>query len=421
MNFMRRLPGALAYFARTGVTSVAGNLSLAVLALALAVSLWLYVTDQENPREVQTFNSAIPIEFVNVPTDLAVANAAETSVRIRIEATQNDLEGLQNDDFTATVDLGGYDRGDHSVPIDVDSPSGDISIVDVTPARVDVRIETSRTKEVPVRVRLVGSPQSGFAAEAPSTDPQTAVVSGAESLVALVDAVVAEMNLTGQRVDITNVRVDLEPRDARDGAISRVNVSPQSARVSVDVVQQEFSLEFRVAPVITGQPAAGYNVSGVAVDPRVVVVTGPLDVLETIDAVRGISTEEISIADTRDDVVRTLELQVPPNARVEGSRSVRVTVDVTPARGEFSFSVVPQVRNLGDGLTATVAQPVVVTLTGEVPQLQSVTAASIVVAVDADGLGAGLYALPVIVTPPEGTEVARIEPPEAGVALAASP
>ncbi len=73
---------------------------------------------------------------------------------------------------------------------------------------------------------LVGSPQQGFAAVTATSDPQKATVTGPESLVALVDAAVAEVNLTGLRIDFTD-RVALEPRDARDGEISRVTVNPR--------------------------------------------------------------------------------------------------------------------------------------------------------------------------------------------------
>jgi hypothetical protein len=81
------------------VRAIGGNLSLAVLSVALAVSLWLFVTDQENPTEAETFNSAIPVGFVNVPTDLAVSNTSASTVRIRIEGPKNELDDLTADDF----------------------------------------------------------------------------------------------------------------------------------------------------------------------------------------------------------------------------------------------------------------------------------------------------------------------------------
>jgi YbbR domain-containing protein len=421
MSTWRRAASGAWYLARGGVSAIVGNLGLALLAFALAITLWLFVTDKENPTEAQTFNSNILIEPVNVPEALAVASVGAAGVRIRIEAPQSELDGLRAEDFEALIDLGGYTPGTHSVPIDVTPPNSRINVVSVTPARTDVLLENRRSKEVPVRVDSVGSPVTGFAVTEERADPATVTVTGAESLVALVDSAVAVVNLTGQRVDVVEDRVDLEPRDASDGGISRVTVSPDTASVTVELDQREYSLSFAVNPVITGQPASGYNVAGVSVDPRLVTVTGPLDQLQSIDAVAGLSTEEISIADARDDVLSAVQIQLPQGVRVDGGTTVNVIVDIAPARGEFSFRIAPDIRNVGEGLVAAPAGPVTVTLAGDVPALESVSAESIEAFVDAQDLGAGLYVLPVTATPPPGTQIVSIDPGEMGVGITLAP
>lgn len=421
MNDMRRLARAMLFLARGAYASVFENTGLAVLSLALAFSLWLFVTDRENPTEERAFNRDIEVTLVNAPNDLAVSATSASSVRVRVEGSQNELEDLRAEDFEATADLGGLERGTASVAVDVQPANSRVNIVGVTPARIDVTLEVRRSKDVPVRVTLVGSPQAGFVAGQQTVEPTAVTVSGAESLVQRVDAAVAQVFLTGQRVDLTEDRVKLEPRDARGGDISRVTVNPETASVTVDLEQREFTLEFTVTPLITGQPGGGYNVGGIAVEPAIVVISGPLDVLQSIDAIRGITTEEISVADARDDVTRTVEVIVPDGARVQGSTSVLVTIDIVPARGEFTFQISPLIRGVAAGLAATIADPVTVTLAGDVPALQALTSSSIAASIDASGLGPGAYALPVEVTPPAGTAVVRVEPGEAGVSLTVRP
>jgi YbbR domain-containing protein len=417
VSVVSRVLSGVQIIVRAAATSIAGNLGLAVLALALALSLWLFVTDKENPTQAQTFNSTILIETVNVPETLAVANVSEIGVRIRIEAPKNELEGLRAEEFEATVNLGGYPGGTHTVPIDVTPPNSRINIVDVTPARVEVTLENRRSKEVPVRVSSIGSPVTGFAIAGERAEPDAVTVTGPESLVELVDSAVAVVNLAGQRVDIVEDRVRLEARDARDGGISRVTLAPDVARVTVELDQREYSLQFAVNPLVTGHPAAGFNVAGITVDPRLVTVTGPLEQLQSIDAVRGLQTQEISIADARDDVLSAVEIELPEGVTVQGASSVNVTVDIAPARGEFSFRVVPAIQNAGDGLVVTPAGTITVTLAGDVPVLEDVTAEAIIASVDAGGLGEGLYTLPVAVSAPPGTAVTVIEPGELGVAI----
>jgi YbbR domain-containing protein len=411
---------ALAQMARNGwlllraaVSSIAGNLGLAALALVLALALWLFVTDRENPTEARTFNSAIPLEIVNVPGDLAVANVTETSVRIRIEGSRSELDGLAAEDFTATVDLGGLSAGTHDVAVEVTPPNSRVNVVDATPSRVGVTLEPLRTREVPVEVVTLGSPVTGFEVTSVSVDPANVTVSGAESLVNLVEYAAAVVNLTGAQVNVTD-QVELEPRDSRDGGISRVAVNPTSANVSVEIVQQEYSLQFAVTPNLTGEPASGFTIAALNVDPRIVTVVGPLDVLQTLESV---GTEEIALTDARDDVIRTVTLTVPQGARIEGSGTARVTVDIEPLQGQSLFNVTPQVQGADPGAVVVPASDVAVTLTGSEQVLASISPASITVTIDVSGLGEGLHAVPVEVTPPPGTTVTRVEPGELGVAI----
>jgi YbbR domain-containing protein len=140
-------------------------------------------------------------------------------------------------------------------------------------------------------------------------------------------------------------------------------------------------------------------------------------VLQSIDAVRGVLTEEVSIADARDDVRRSVQLQLPQGARLQGNPTIEIEVVIEPAPGEFTFLVVPQIQNIADGLVATPSEPVAVTLAGDVSVLEGLTAQSIVVTADAAGLGEGLHVLPLQVTPPGNTTVIRVEPGQLGVAL----
>ncbi|HEX5479096.1 MAG TPA: CdaR family protein [Dehalococcoidia bacterium] len=417
MNSLHRIGRGLAFLVRGGTLAIAANLSLAVLSLALALSLWLYVTERENPQQTDTFNSAIQIQFVNVPDGLALSNASASSVRIQIAAPKNQISGLKPNDFQATVNLGGLEKGTTSLPVDVTSSSGSVNVTDVTPSRVDVTVEPVRTKQVPVKINLVGSPQLGFSAGDQSVNPSTATVTGPESLVGLVDSAVADANIAGLRVDFSS-SVALVPRDVRGGDISRITVAPEKVDVSVKMVQRQFSSGFVVSPDIQGAPASGYNVVSVSVEPSLVTLRGPAETLQNIDAVAGVQTDEISIADQRTDVVRQVGLQLPDGITIDGADTVTVRIAIAAARGEQTYSVVPQVKNVGDNLAVTLPGGAVsVTLSGDVPTLQALNPGSITVTVDANGLGPGLHTLPITVQAPTGTTVVRTDPGEFGIAL----
>lgn len=419
MSLIHRLAGGIVFLLREAIGSIVGNLGLALMSLIMALSLWLFVTDRENPREAQAFNNPISVELVNVPEGLAVANLSEAGVRIRIEAPRNELDGLRAEEFKATVDLSGMSTGTRSVAVDVTPPNSRISVVQVTPSRVDVTIEPRRSREVPVKISPIGSAEIGFDLVSEQVDPERVTVTGPESLVELVDAAVAVVNLTGQRVSLSQ-RVQLEPRDANDGGISRVAVEPESATVTIELERRDYSLQFPVDPTLVGAPASGFDVGAVRVDPRIVTVTAPLEVLQSIDT-SGIGTTEISLADARDDVIRTVELNLPDGASVIGGNSVRVSIDIVPQQGAFTFQVAARARNVGSGLAVTFSGPVSVTLSGDLSVLDQLNPADIEASVDVKDLEPGLHVLAVSISPPPGTTIVRIEPPELGIAITLAP
>ena len=257
-----------------------------------------------------------------------------------------------------------------------------------------------------------------IAATDEDADPESVTVSGAESLVALVESAVAVVNITGASTDIVDQQVALEARDERDGGISRVSISPSTAEVSIEIEQQEFTLQLAVTANITGDPAEGYSVAGISIDPRFVTVRGPLEALQSLTS---LTTDEISLADARDDVVRTVSIQVPDGVTLEGVPTARVSIDIAPVQAEFAYRVIPEAINVGDGLVVVPAEAVVVTLTGDVPALDAIQPDSIIVEVDVEGLGPGLHLLPVEVTAPAGTTVRTVDPGELGVAITLPP
>jgi YbbR domain-containing protein len=305
--------------------------------------------------------------------------------------------------------------------VSVRSSASEVRIVRTTPELIDVTLEPVATKDVPVRVKTIGSPQDGFATGEIQVEPDTAMVTGPQSLVELVAYAEAEIGLTGSRVDVTDQNVPLQPRADGGGEIGRVSIAPETATISVEIVQRDFSLEFIVNPATTGSPAVGYNVTGISVSPPIVTVTGPLDVLQTIDPVRGITTTDVALNDATATVTQEVDLILPPELEAAGSSRVQVTVTITPARGEASFLVVPQVRNLDDALVATPSGPVTITLAGDIPTLRALTADSVVAFLNAEGLGSGQHTIPVEVTPPPATAVVRVDPGEATVTLGPPP
>lgn len=422
VEFLRgALEDALFLGGRLG-SSLAHNASLAVLSLALALSVWLYVNDAQNPRQTDFVAGSVPITVVNVPAGRAVATLSDTAVSVRVSAPKSIFEDLTADDFTATLDLSAANARQVNRQVRVEPKNRRVHVVEVSPAAVEVTLENVTSRTVPVQVRTLGAPPAGFDLASASAEPASVTVSGPESLVQGVTAACAEVNLTNLRLSIDQ-SVTLKAQGSHCGDIAGVSLSPEDAKVSVTITQTVFTRAFVVNPVVRGQPASGYTVTAVSVEPPLVQVSAPLDVLSSIDAVRGVTTEEVNIAGAKagsggpTDVTRVVKLQLPQGATASRD-DVTVRVTIAAEHGQTQVSTVVEVRGLAAGAQATVVPDVVrVILAGPQPALDALTPTAVTVYVDASGLGPGLHALNASADAPAGLAVVAIDPPQVGLSI----
>jgi YbbR domain-containing protein len=383
--------------------------------LFAAIVIWIAVTDAENPSRVDVFSGAIEVQAVNVPEGLAVASVRETSVSLRVSASENDFEELTAADFRAEVNLAGVrDTSDQVVIARVVSDK-DVEIVEVSPAFVTVVLEPATSKLVPVQAKLAGSPPQGFSVppESIEANPPTVRVTGAPSLINLVASASADVNVTGLRVNVQQ-QFTLTARDSRGADIRGVSVEPGIAEFRVGIVQQEVTLAVTVVPTVQGTVADGHNLIGISSEPAAIAVSGPLEALQ---ALAFVNTEPIDIGGLRSETTRTVRLRLPSG--LQASRdSVSVRIKVAPAPGELTTSLAPQVSNLGENLKATLQTATVqVRLSGDLPLLRSLTPGAVRATVDAAGLDEGVHVLRPAIATPEGVQVLGMDPQQVVLVL----
>jgi YbbR domain-containing protein len=397
-----------------GFRSLRANIGLGLLSLALAVSLWAFVTEEENPTRTDFLPGAIPVETVNVPEGLAVASLSDAAVSVRVSVPDDTWDDLTIEDFRAIADLSAAKARENAVTLRFRSERRRVEVVEVIPPRVTVNLEPITTKVVPVTVKLIGAPPLGYSTASGRTTPEQVEVTGAESLVALVEEAVADVNVQGVRVSLEQV-FTLVPRDGRGGDIEGVNLNPETVEVVLPVVQREITQVYVVMPLVRGAPSDGFVVTSVKVEPPFAVITGTIEALQSLTLV---ATDEVDVGGATSDVVRAAKLRLPSDLTVVGSDVVTVQVSVSPARGEIRLGITPTIEGLEPGMRADLATILVeVSVAGELPVLRSLAPASLVAVVDVSGLEEGQHALPVQVTLPPGLQVVGVEPATVTVAL----
>lgn len=388
---------------------------LLALSMLLGLSLWVFVTEEENPTRVDGLGAPVLVQSVNVETGLAVANQLP-AVEITLAAPEERWEEIEAGlgSFTAFVDLRGITQRDQDVPVQVEIKGvRGVRVVEVSPERITVNLEDLTSINIPVRVRPVGTMPLGYELGDTSVEQPTVKVSGPESLVGRVSDAVADLNITGLTLGVEQT-VTLIPRGVGGGEIRGVTLDPPAVRVAVDIRQSTLVRTLALRVDVEGAPASGYRVVNVVVSPATVTVEGSLDALQQIDA---IDLDPVDVTGELTEVTRSVTVELPEGLLTSESRGVTVVVQIAPIEGDFTLSLAPAIVGLADGLTVNVVEPVEITLSGPLPLLTQLTADDLGISLDVSGLGAGVHTVQVQLTVPEGMVLKSLQPETVSVTL----
>jgi len=378
----------------------------AALSLVLALIVWAVAEQENNPIFVVR---GVPVSLRGMEEGIVLRRPVAASVDVRIRAPQNIWESLRVDDFEAYVDLIGLGAGRYELDVQVPPPQSEVQVLNVEPSRIVVELETIAQRLVPVQVEIMDSPPFGYDARQPVVTPSEVQVSGPSRYVDSIAVAVAEVYLRAARSTVERqLPVILRDKDGQPiGNV--VQWTPRMVTVTVPIEQRP---GFRDVPVRVrweGQPARGYRISEVAVEPSIVTLFGSP---EAIDAMPGyVETTPVNIEGADGDVVERLALIVPENVSVLGSQSVVVSVGITPIEGGSLVQRVPVVQGLGEGLEAQLSPRVVdVVLAGPLPRLENLGPSDVQVVLDLTGLGPGTHTLKPTVILPEGIRKETLVP-----------
>lgn len=389
---------------------------LLMLSALLGISLWVFVTEEENPTRVDDLGTVVLVQAFNVETDLALANqlpAVQLTLAAPEERWDEIAAGLAS--FTAFVNLDGITEREQEVRVQVDIEGvRGVRVVEVFPERVTVNLEDLTSAEVPVRVRPVGPLPLGYEQGDTSADLPSVTVTGPESLVSRVSDAVADVNITGLTLGIQPT-VTLIPRGVGGGEIRGVTLEPATARVGVEIRQSTLVRTLPLQVDVEGAPAPGYHVTNVVVSPSTVTVEGTLEALQQLTT---IELGSVDVTAAQIDVTRALPVDLPQGISVAENRSITVVVQIAPIEGDFTFALVPEVIGLSGGLAATLgSETIEVTLTGPLPLLSQFTAADVAVTLDVTGLDVGLHDVAVEISVPDGALLQALQPETVSVTL----
>ena len=385
-----------------------------LLSLVLAMVIWavLIAQDPSITRE-KTLND-VPVtvsgtDYLKRNGFVVTSNLSEqlTGVTLRASVPQMQYQNVQSSSFNPRVDLSRItSAGTQEVRIQTTNSTTYGSVIEIEPDTVEIKVEEYITRNrIPIVRETSGEMPEGWYATSSTLDPAILTISGPRSLVESVVRAEAVFDLSmvmpTEGIQRTSVPFRLVNAAGETVESKLIEVTSLSVLVDSVIVEQNVyptkTLEFSQTGVVTGTPAAGYEVKSVTFSPEKIRAAGRSDTLENLDSI--FTDLSVDVTDATQSFSQTLRLRKPSELTYLSQDTVTVSVEIGEIISERTFSDV-RINAVGADadLTATLEERYadLVSVEGTQNWLNTLRNNQISLTVDVSELGPGTYVLPVI-------------------------
>ena len=289
------------------------NLGMRILAVVIAVLIWIIVVNVSDPIIESTY-SGIPVEIINTDTitrqnkTYDVLNDTD-SISVTLSAKRSISDLLGRDNIKATADLDNLDmeKGTVRIKLETNKYNDKIESIKAKNDILEVAIENLMRKQFAITSQVNGEPSEGYVIGDTVLDQNVVTVQGPESIVSQIDKAVVEASVAGMSTSISTTST-IRYYDANGSLLdfARLSGNISSVNMKVDVLATK-KLGFRFNT--TGEPGSDYAVSG--------------DITSDID--------EVLVAGKSSIITNTAAIAIPASAiDIEGKKETfSLTIDVT--------------------------------------------------------------------------------------------
>ena len=328
------------------------NISSLLLAFILALLIWIAATNLE--LEQIRFPAESPdlkINLINQSEELIVAEVDQKYVQLDVRLSKE--QSLQRSDLIIEADLADLGPGLHQVEVKYRSQpfAPRIHVLEVIPNRINVRLDQVITKTFEIEPRIKDETSVPQTAQVLSNtvDPSSVTIKGPQSLVEMIDRVIAEVELKGASESIEELVVPFLSGLPQTADLSSLEIEPKSVMSKVEIEQRPGYRDLIVTINFEGQPKRGYWVSEVSVEPQLVTVVGKPTTISELDGLA--KTKPIDITDKEGpELIGDIRLQLPEGVSALQNDLVKVNVKIEPQTSSKRFRLRPTIIGLKSGL-----------------------------------------------------------------------
>jgi YbbR domain-containing protein len=374
-----------------------------VLSILVAIVLWAYVVNVENP-DIDWTVSDIPVTFVGenalAEENLMVMSGKASTISLRLQGKRQTLTQLNRNNITITVDLSKLvTTGLHQMAYEIHLPSNltlgeNVSIVDRSSNYVDVTLGRMVTKTVAVTASFEGNIADGYIGDEMTVSPETVEISGEEQEIAKVDR--AEVIVTGQDLSETlsaDMPYQLLDYSGNEVLSKEIQKSTETVHVTLPVVVVK-NVPLEVSLKEGGGAKEGN--AKVVIEPASIMLSGEETDLLGLES---ITVGEIDLAQVLSSSEVNFTIPLPPNVKnVSGVTEAKVSLELTGLTTKAIQVTDISVTNVPSGLKASlVTKSLQVVLRGTEEAISEISSYHLRAVADLSELGRarGSYTVPV--------------------------
>ena len=296
------------------------NLTAKILALIMAIILWVYVMNEQNPL-VET-SMEIPLEVRNLSSSVMATDIPEV-VRVKVRGPRAIIVSLVQKDIKAYIDLKGLGDGRNSLTVTANIP-GNVELMEVSPNDINFRLDTIVSRQVPVEAKVVGTPAPGGVVAKISYSSQVVNVKGPSEIVDTVVKAMVDVDISGKNTDFTtNGPITL--LDARNKKVEGLALNPGEVSTSLTFTPLINKKMVEIKPNIIGVLGKGVVLNKISITPEQIEISGDE---KTFERTKVIYTEPINISDITKETVQEVKLQIQDGVLVN-KNTVTVNISAT--------------------------------------------------------------------------------------------
>ena len=373
------------------------NFGLKILSLLLAILLWNYVistnTSITRTKTLTGLTGYVSGQSTLGANGLALLKdpaEALSNISVTVDAPQAYYARISNDNVQVSLDLSSVrTAGTQEVPLRAVTGYG--RVTDISPDSLTLTFEAQDSRSVPINATLTGDIQEDYWYSISRINPPNLSVSGAASVVRSISSAAVTVDVTGLDAPFTQAQpyALIETGTGEEISQRMLNRSSTSVSVSVDVYPtKELPVSTDLANVISGQPAEGYVVQSVTMQPDTVTVAADEELLEGLTELMIVPVDVDGMSQSF-----TTRAAISQLSGLRNLSSEQVYVNVVI--GEASISswiddVGVQVTGKGEGLSVEYSK-LRVYVTGPRSEVEKMQAEGTYVSLDLSGLSAGVY------------------------------